>query len=102
VAEGDPWPEWPEDKYVRYLHGQRARYAWVMRTYGDMSAAQAEKAADLRYPYQPPGTAYRGLIFHDDAWHWAMRALKGEQWWLRHPELVDPPDAYRARRRRSR
>ena len=96
MAEDDPWPEWPEHKYLRYLKGERARYAWVMRTYAAMSSVQADEAADLRYPYEPPGTAYRGLIFHDEAWHWAMLALKGEQYWLRHPELLGPPEAYRA------
>lgn len=93
VAADDPWAE---AEYVRYLQGERARYAWVMRTYGAMSAAQADEAADLRYPYEPPGTAYRGLVFHDEAWHWAMLALEGEQYWLRHPDLAEPPQAYRA------
>jgi len=96
VAEDYIWPEWPEDEYVRYLHGERARYAWVMRKYGTMSSAQADEAADMRYPYQPPGTAYRGMIFHNLAWHWAMLALKGEHYWLRYPELAKPPEAYRA------
>jgi hypothetical protein len=87
---------WPEDEYVQYLRAERARYAWVMRTYGAMSSAQADEAADLRYPYEPPGTAYRGLVFHDEAWHWAMRALKGERYRSRYPELAEPPETYRA------
>ena len=91
MAQDDPWTE---DAYVQYLRRERARFAWVMRTYGAMSSAQADESADRRYPYEPPG-AYRGLVFHDEAWHWAMRALKGEQYWLRHPELAKPPDAYR-------
>ena len=89
MAEDDTWPE---DEYVQYLRGERARYAWVMRTYGTMSSAQANEAADLRYPYEPPGTAFRGLVFHDEAWHWAMLALKGERYWLRYPELARPPE----------
>lgn len=88
VAQDDGWTE---DDYVRYLQGERARYAWVMRTYGAMSSAQADEASDLRYPYQPPGTAYRGFVFHEEAWHLAMLALKGELYWKHHPELADPP-----------
>ena len=34
------------------------RYACVMRTYGTMSSADADKAADLRYPYEPPGLRF--------------------------------------------
>ena len=81
---------------MRYLRAERTRYAWVMRTYGTMSSADADKAADLRYPYEPPRAAVRGLVFHDEAWHWAMRVLNGERYWLRYPELAEPTSAYRA------
>ncbi|MER7079148.1 hypothetical protein SAMN02982929_03162 [Saccharopolyspora kobensis] len=87
--------EWSEDEYVDYLRGERTQYAWVMRHYGGTTAEQAEAAAAQRYPYEPADKPYRGLVFHDEAWHWAMLALHGEQYWARHPELVDPPAAYR-------
>ena len=81
---------------MRYLRAERTRYAWVMRKYGTMSCAEADEAAELRYPYERPGTAYRGLVFHDDAWHRAMRTLDGERYWLRYAELAEPPAAFRA------
>ena len=61
--------DWPEDEYQEYLRGERERYAWVMRTYGAMTAEQADGEALRAYPYQPPGTSFRGLAFHDLAWH---------------------------------
>jgi hypothetical protein len=50
VAE-NPWTS--EDEYTRYLEAERRRYAWVMRTYRQMSAQQAEEAAGKRYPHEP-------------------------------------------------
>jgi|SRR5262245_12790916 len=86
---------WSESEYTCYLRGERERFAWVLRTYGDMSLEQAREAAIRRYPYEPPGTQFRGLIFHDEAWHWAMLFLHGEHYWSRHPELAKPPPADR-------
>ncbi|WP_198955682.1 hypothetical protein [Frankia sp. CcI49] len=85
-----------EEEYVHYLEAERSRYAWVMRVYGYLSQAQATEAAERRYPYEHADAPYRGLIFHDEAWHWAMLDLKGERYWLRHPELTSPPDSYNA------
>jgi hypothetical protein len=96
VEEDQEWLAWAEDEYAQYLQGERTRYAWVMRTYGAMTPAQAEEAAIRHYPYEPPETPFRGLVFHDEAWHWAMLTLKGDQYVLCHPELVEPPAAYTA------
>jgi hypothetical protein len=41
-------------------------------------------------------TSFRGLAFHDLAWHWAMLRLKGEMYWQRHPDLAKPSAAYEA------
>lgn len=89
----NPWLV--EAEYVENLAAERARYAWVMRTYGGVSAAEAEASAERCYPHEPTGP-YRGLVFHDDAWHWAMLQLKGEGYWTRFPELTHPPQAYHA------
>lgn len=90
----NPWTS--DEDYVPYLEAERSRYAWVMRTYGEMSAEQALAAAARRYPYKPADQPYRGLIFHDEAWHWAMIDLKGELYWTRHPELAHPSAEYHA------
>ena len=87
---------WDEQEYLQYLQSERARYAWVMRAYGGMTQAEADEAAQLRYPYEPPGTAFRGLIFHAEAWHLAMIELNGDSYWRHHPELASPPAAYEA------
>ncbi|MET9109158.1 hypothetical protein [Streptomyces zhihengii] len=88
--------EWTEDDYVAYLAGERRRYAWVMRTYGGLTASRAGAEAMAWYPYEPPGAPFRGLVFHDEAWHWAMRVLHGDDYTRTHPDLAGPPPAYEA------
>ncbi|MFI7209934.1 hypothetical protein [Micromonospora maritima] len=90
------WVEWTEEEYVRHLHEERRSFAWVMRRYGDLDADQAEAAAVRRYPFEERDAPYRGLVFHDDAWHWAMREIHGERYWASHPELMRPPAEYEA------
>jgi hypothetical protein len=92
------WPEWTEQEYLAYLNGERRRFAWVMRQHGGLTSAQADAAALEQYPYQTSDAPFRGLVFHDLAWHWAMRKLYGDLYWLAHPELARPPAAYRALR----
>ncbi|CAM5633175.1 hypothetical protein [Streptomyces aurantiogriseus] len=87
---------WSEAEYAECLEGERRRYAWVMRRYGGLSPTESWTAALRCYPYEPPDKPYRGLVFHDEAWHWAMRAVHGDRYVLDRPELVDPPAEYRA------
>ncbi|GAB4002604.1 hypothetical protein GCM10029992_41290 [Glycomyces albus] len=87
---------WTEAAYVDYLEGERHRYAWVMRRYGGMAPAEARAAALECYPYESGDAPLRGLVFHDEAWHWAMLSLHGAQYWLERPELAEPPPEYRA------
>jgi hypothetical protein len=85
---------WIEDEYAEYPHGERRCFAWVMRRYGGCTPAQAETAALERYPYEPNDAPFRGFIFHDHSWHWAMLAIHGNFYWVEHPELRDPPPEY--------
>lgn len=87
---------WSEEEYVECLVGERRRFAWVMRRHGGLSAAQADAAALERYPYEDGDKPYRGLIFHDESWHWAMMKIHGESYSVEHPELVQPCAGYRA------
>ena len=87
---------WSEDEYVAYLTSERRRFAWVMRRYGGLTAVQADAAALERYPYEASDTPYRGLVFHDEAWHWAMLKIHQDRYWLTHPELASPPAEYNA------
>jgi len=91
-SEGD----WSEEEYLRYLHDERRSYAWVMRRYGGLDAARAEAAALVRYPYEPADAPYRGLVLHDEAWHWAMLDLHGAQYRASHPHLAAPSAEYQA------
>lgn len=87
---------WDEDEYVAYLAGERRRFAWVMHRYGGLTAAQADAAALERYPYEASDAPYRGLVFHDEAWHWAMLKIHGNNYTVTHPEMVLPPAEYKA------
>lgn len=91
---GTPWED--EAEYVACLTAERRRFAWVMRQYGHMTKDQAEAAALNRYPYEAADAPFRGLIFHDEAWHWAMDSIHGHDYPRTHPELVWPPPEYRA------
>lgn len=94
MSEDPDWTPWPEEEYARYLAAERVRYAWVMRTRGGMAPAQADEAAEQWYTYEPPENPYRDLVFHEDAWHWAMLALKGDHYWADDPGLTTPPPDY--------
>ena len=87
---------WGEAEYVDYLQAERRAYAWVMRHYGGLTPAEATEAALECCPYEPEDHAYRDLIFHDEAWHWAMLTIHGDRYTVEHPELVHPPAAYPA------
>lgn len=73
---------WSEDEYVRYLRAERRRFAWVMEHHGGLSQTEARAAALERCPYEASDDPHRGLIFHDEAWHWAMlRIHQNEPYW---------------------
>ena len=85
---------WTEAEYVAYLEAERHLFAWCLERYGGVSKEEAVKQALVRYPYQPAGTRLRGLIFHDQAWYWAMLHIKGQFYWMVNPELGRPSDEY--------
>ncbi|GAA3834338.1 hypothetical protein ACFS5L_37230 [Streptomyces phyllanthi] len=86
---------WSEAEYVAYLQSERRSYAWVMRRYGDLTLTESWAAALKFYPYEPSDALYRGLVFHDEAWHWAISAIYGDRYTAEHPDLAAPPAEYR-------
>ncbi|MEU2230075.1 hypothetical protein [Streptomyces vietnamensis] len=95
-ARGGTGMTWSEAEYTECLRGERRRYAWTMRHHGGLSPSEAWAAAMDWYPYEPGDAPYRGLVFHDEAWHWAMLAVHGDRYPVERPELVDPPTEYLA------
>lgn len=89
------WNDWSEADYRRTLEVERRGFAWVLCTFGKLDPDHARGEAHKRYPYEPPETPYRGLIFHDESWHWAMLYLHGEGYWRTRPDLADPSSQYR-------
>ncbi|MFB6619581.1 hypothetical protein ACIGFK_42250 [Streptomyces sp. NPDC085524] len=87
---------WSEAEYLDYLNAERRGYAWVMQHHGGLSPEEAMEAALKWYEYESADEPNRGLVFHDDSWHWAMSAIHGDRYVLTHPELVDSSPEYRA------
>lgn len=71
-------------------------FAWCLVNCLDKSRDEATDAALAFYAYEPAIDAYRGLVFHDEAWHWAMRRFVGEGYWRNRPDLAEPSAEYRA------
>jgi hypothetical protein len=63
------------------------------------TAAYAQIAYSIDLPQQKLTDSlrepHRGLLFHDEAWHWAMLQTAGPQYWVNRPELKQPSAAYR-------
>ena len=92
---------WDEKEYVEYLDHERHLFAWCLCLYGGTSQADARVRAEAFYPYESAATgSLRGLVFHDEAWHWAMLKIFGEQYWQARPELESPSVDYRAESQR--
>jgi hypothetical protein len=87
---------WTEAEYLDLLRSERRAYAWVMHHHGGMSLSASRAAAMESYPYEPADHPHRGLVFHDEAWHWAMSRIHGQRYSVEHPELADPSPEYRA------
>lgn len=85
-----------EAGYLKYLTSERRLFAWCLVHQGSVSWPDATAAAEQFYPYESATEPYRGLIFHDEAWHLAMLQLFGERYWTVHPELESPSAKYRA------
>ncbi|WP_223807363.1 hypothetical protein [Montanilutibacter psychrotolerans] len=86
--------DWTEAEYLAHLADERRMFAWVLHYYGSLSATDARDAALAFYPYEEPGDL-RGLIFHDEAWHWAMLRIHGEGYWRTRAEFLHPSQEYR-------
>ncbi len=85
-----------EKDYVRYLVHERHMFAWCLITHGGVAPVAALTQAEVRYPFEAATEPFRGIIFHDVAWHWAMLALFGQRYWHSHPEFQFQSDGYRA------
>ena len=91
----NPWCQ-NEKEYCAYLAHERHMFAWCLSEIGGFTSDEAHHSALKRYPYEPPGDEYRGLIFHDEAWHYAMWHLHGEQYWASGRASSSPSIDYRA------
>lgn len=87
---------WTEEEYVSYLRSERRLYAWCLVRYGEMLKEDAACLADALYEYEASDDPSRGLVFHDEAWHWAMLKVFGDMYWVANPERLKPSVEYRA------
>lgn len=89
IAEND------EKEYLSDLHDERQSFIWCLMKYGKYSLESATEKAFKLYCYEPPTHKYRWLVFHDEAWHWAMLQIFGEGYWAKYPEYESPSKEYR-------
>lgn len=92
----DSTTPWSEAEYMSYLLSERRLYAWCLAHYGGLAKDEAESLANSFYEYESPDDPYRELVFHDEAWHWAMRKILGDGYWMKTPERASPSAEYRA------
>jgi hypothetical protein len=83
-----------EKEYLQQLKQQRHMYEWCLKHIGDYPENKAVEDADRVFSYKPSSDKYRWLVFHDDAWHWVMLKLKGDQYWENFLELKSPSAEY--------
>ena len=87
--------ETDEAEYVATLAAERHLFAWCLIHYGGRAPADAVAEAEAWYAYEPASASQRWLIFHDEAWHWAMARLFGAGYWQARADLARPSEAYR-------
>ena len=76
-----------EEEYLKQLKQQRHMFEWCLLNIGTFSQEKIESASNRLFSYKPESDRYRWLVFHDDAWHWAMLEIKGEGYWRTYPNL---------------
>ena len=86
--------EQTEAEYQVLLVQQGHMYEWCLKNIGNLSEKDARKEAKEFYKYEPVSEKLRWLVFHEDAWHWAMLKIKGENWWVDFPELKEANAEY--------
>ena len=82
--------EFSDEEYRDHLLAERRGYAWALVNYGNFSQEIAEQMAIDFYRLEPRNE----LVFHDQAWHWAMLKIFGPQYWINCPDLLTPPAGY--------
>lgn len=86
-----------EEEYKNYLIAERRGYAWALVNYGDYTQEDANQLAEEFYQLEPRDE----LVFHDQAWHWAMLKIFGSNYWIDQPDLLKPPAGYTNHRNQS-
>jgi hypothetical protein len=89
----DWWPD--EIEYREYLERERRLFAWCLVRFGGIDPETAGQKALERYPYEIPGTPYRGMIFHELSFDWAIDALFGKHYNVVRPELMPTIEQWR-------
>ena len=89
----NPWLN-DEESYLKYLNTERKLLAWCLEKHGNYSSGLARIESEKFYKYQTADDPSRGLLFHDEAWHWAMLRIFGDKYWQKHPELEKPSTEY--------
>lgn len=88
MADDQDCPPTAKDCTVE-IEDARHLFAWCLIHYGQVPPESAREQAREFYPDQTPGCRYeREMLFHDEAWHWAMLRVVGDFYWIERPELA--------------
>lgn len=94
----NPWRE-KEQEYLETLEHERHMFAWCLEHIGNLPKNIANEQAMAFYAYEPASAENRGLVFHDEAWHWAMLRIKGDGYWQNNRQIERPSEDYNAESR---
>ncbi|MEM7333578.1 MAG: hypothetical protein AAF490_15925 [Chloroflexota bacterium] len=83
-----------EAEYIIYLLHERRLYAWCLITYGQMAVDESYREAGTLYRYYSIDEEDREDIFQEEAWHWAMLKLYGNEYARKFPQLAAPSYEY--------
>lgn len=64
--------------------------------YGNVAMDEAERLVGSFHPLQIPIKTTIEVVFfsHESIYHWAMLALYGKMYWIKHPECKEFPNDY--------
>ncbi|CAN5709208.1 hypothetical protein BH09VER1_BH09VER1_44100 [soil metagenome] len=91
----NPWSD-DDVMYREHLAHERHLYAWCLVAYGGLAQAGANAKAEEFYVEQSIAEPMRCLVFHDEAWHWAMLRIFGNAYWITRPGTESPSPEYKA------
>ncbi len=81
--------------YSEQIRIEKHMYKWCLIKYGSLNHELADKQANDFYNFESEDNEYKYIVFHEEAWHWAMIKIHGENYWIVDPSLKSIPSEYK-------